>query len=255
LIAGSSIVATTRQLNKPVSKLPELRGAPAGRVRNALSKAQAILERDVLDFFRALTLEDVYRKLGHHPSSRDLLPYFTAYAIAAITAHFAERRDQFATVESQIALLSQIAEDVTTWISVSKMWSQTVARAWEQVGVEIYFSEFAGEHAFGENAFSDQPRHDLRAAIRSHVLQMEAELWDAATDSIESRDRTAFLRNVRALFQAARKGRNVKQFAKELKTNPTVIYRLCHGQLRCSLERLADIAKSMGCAPEDLYRP
>jgi hypothetical protein len=63
-------MAATLQVKKPIPKLPELKDAAAAeRLRIALNKAEALLKRDVLDFFRALTSEDVYKKLGHYPIS------------------------------------------------------------------------------------------------------------------------------------------------------------------------------------------
>jgi hypothetical protein len=63
-------MAATLQVKKPIPKLPELKDAAAAeRLRIALNKAEALLKRDVLDFFRALSSEDVYKKLCHRPIS------------------------------------------------------------------------------------------------------------------------------------------------------------------------------------------
>jgi hypothetical protein len=67
-------------------------------------------------------------------------------------------------------------------------------------------------------------------------------------------DRDVFLRQVKKRLKEARGQRSVEQFAKDLRTSETVIYKLSKGERRCSHEKLAAIALRLDCSEDELYR-
>ena len=100
-----------------------------------------------------------------------------------------------------------------------------------------------------------------RAGEDSYSLTLQPVAVDAASadarplatsNNDSARDR--FLIRVRKILDDAQGERSNKQFAKDLLTSDTVIYKLKHGVKRCSEDKLVKLAAIIGCKPRDLYR-
>jgi hypothetical protein len=262
----SAKISMSKKVSESVqaSSYEELEPLPAPaifRKKALVTQAYRELRISISSFVESL-LPDGSWKETRIPEPGDLVPFFRTYARACFDAEaqerikFAERIGQVRAMLSRLRhrIVEQLAADGGTWESV-------VNRTLKQANFGSRVTPY-GE--YGREVFR-RPRRlrdELKADLEVQSKLWEREFWDArakASPTVAEADaaapkRSKFLASVRSQINKARGERTMAEFARSIGTNATVLYRLAHGELRGSEERLQSIAQALHCAPKDLYR-
>jgi hypothetical protein len=203
--------------------------------------------------------------------SASLLPFFEEYAIEVFNA---EAREHMAVIQNESSVDGkcwlQLADDVLQRIVAKSdgVWPRTVEEVCEGLGLGSRQSRAwvtdSGAEVYSVAKLMRPCEKEIRLVLRIRAQGCQSEEWELLGRRVDQdtpskktdvpSERDEFIKAVKNRLKDARGRETVKQFAKRLSTNETVLYRLQKGVRRCSAEALEKIAKQIGCSSAELYR-
>jgi hypothetical protein len=292
-MSGSSSDNTEARKNASACGLsghqPAITASSRARIKSAEAAAATKLASSIIDFLRPR------RFGPNRPlDSKPLIPFFEEYATTVFEAEAKEEIDadkSSASTEPEqaIEMLKALARRIEKSIVARPrpIWPRVVAESCEYLGMSTaqdgdWVKDVADPHSIdSETGGTDceasyYVSYTVSVLMRPCTKQIRMALrrcvenWKGRVENLASANESAlpiisttnaareeFLKDVKIrLKTAAKKHGIIQDFAREvLGIDPSVFHGLYKGRLKCSLEKLTDVAKKLNYIPSDLYRP